>query len=313
MDRRRAMRWIGGTAAGWPLASRVSAQAWPARPIRVLVGYPAGGAVDVMTRAVTDRMGAELGQQVVVENRPGANSNIAIEAVLAAPRDGYTLLASGNFLLVNPVLESGLKWKFEDFAPVARYSQSASYLIVPANSPYSTLAEWIDAARRPGGIQFGDGGVGSTQTLSMRMLERAAGLRLESVYYKGGPQMIQDLIGGQLPSAMMPAGVALPAIRSGRAKPLAITAVPTLAEAGYPSATAVSWGGLHAAVGTPPDVIARLARAVETACATQDARTRLDTAGGEDAYLGPDRFSGFIQSEARRWLGLLADMKKPGG
>lgn len=225
-----------------------------------------------MARAVTDRMGTELGQPVVVEARPGAGANIAVEAVLAAPRDGYTWLVSSNFLFVNPAMDPAVKWKYEDFVPVARYALSPSYFLVPADAPFATLADWVAHARRNPGVQYGNGGVGTTQSMSMSMLMRAAGVRLDPVYYKGAPQMMQDIVGGQLSCGLIPSTVAIPVVKSGRAKALAssgerrspaLPSVPTFTEAGFPAATALSWYGLHVAAGTPPDVVRRMARAAQ--------------------------------------------------
>jgi tripartite-type tricarboxylate transporter receptor subunit TctC len=317
--------WIGGAgalalAAGMPVGSR--AQAWPVRPIRVIVGYPPGGVLDVMARVVGERVAAVLGQPVVVENRTGANSNIAVDALLASPADGYTWLVSSNFLSVNPVLEPTLRWRSDAFTPVARFALSPNFLVVPANAPFATLADWIAEARRSGRMQFGDGGAGSTPTLAMRRLERDAGIRLESVYYKGGAQMIQDMLGGQLPCAMMPSTVSIPPVQAGRLRALvttgeqrspALPGVPTMAEAGFPNATAPSWYGIHVAAGTPADVVRRAARAIEDACAAPEVRARLVAAGGEAAYLEPERFSSFIQTESARWMGLLEEVRRMPG
>ncbi|MFO1198969.1 MAG: tripartite tricarboxylate transporter substrate binding protein [Burkholderiaceae bacterium] len=314
---------IGGTAAALAAATRPArAQAWPAKPPHAIVGFPAGGVVDVMARAVTDRMGTELGQPVVVEARPGAGANIAVEAVLAAPRDGYTWLVSSNFLFVNPAMDPAVKWKYEDFVPVARYALSPSFFLVPGDAPFATLADWVAHARRNPGVQYGNGGVGTTQSMSMAMLMRAAGVRLDPVYYKGAPQMMQDIVGGQLSCGLIPSTVAIPVVRSGRAKALAtsgerrspaLPSVPTFAEAGYPAATALSWYGLHVAAGTPPDVVRRMARAAQAACGLAEVQSRLTGAGGEEAFLEPERFAAYVNEEAKRWLPLLAGEKKPGG
>jgi tripartite-type tricarboxylate transporter receptor subunit TctC len=302
-------------AAGGPARS----QAWPSRPIRVVVGFPAGGVVDVMARAVTDRVSIELGQPIVVDNRPGAGSNIAGSAVATAAPDGYTWLVTSNFLFINPVLDATTRWKAEDFAPVARYALSPSFVMVPASTPHTTLAAFVDHARQHPGLQYGDGGPGTTQALSLQMLVRKAGIRLEPVMYKGAPPMIPDLASGQLALVVLPSTVAIAAMQTGRIRALATTGdrrspalpdVPTLAESGYPEASALSWYGLHVPAGTPEAVVQRIARAVEAACATPEVRQRLVAAGGEEAFQASAPFSAFIAAEARRWLGLL---KGPSG
>jgi tripartite-type tricarboxylate transporter receptor subunit TctC len=322
-NRRRTIGALSAAAALYGAPLRVAAQAWPAKPLRAVVGFPAGGVVDVAARVMSERAAHDLGQPIVIENRLGAGGNIAVESVHAAPRDGYSWLISSNFLFVNPALDSALKWRFEDFEPVARFAMSPSFLLVPSDASYSTLSEWIDHAKRqPAPVQMGDGGPGTSQTMAMRMLEREAGIRLESVYYKGAPQMLQDIIGGQLPISMIPATVAIPAIKSGRVKALvtsgdrrspALPNVPTMAESGFPNATSVSWFGVHVLAGTPPDIVRRAARAIEVACANADVRTRLQGGGGEEAFLPADRFSDYLGGESKRWLGLLAGLRKPGG
>ena len=162
------------------------AQSWPVKPIRVLVGFPAGGVVDVMARTITEKMSQTLGQPILIENRPGAGSNIAVAAVHGAAPDGYTWLITSNFLFVNPALDATVKWKSSDFIPVARYALSPSFLLVPASAPWNTVREFVDHARKNPGLRSGDGGPGTTQTLATQALSRKNGFTLESVYYKGG-------------------------------------------------------------------------------------------------------------------------------
>ena len=177
-SRRRALRGIvasGALAGGAPWHAALAQAAYPTRQVTVVMPYAAGGPTDVATRAVVRRMAEDLKQSVVVEARPGAGANIAVEAVLAAPRDGYTWLVSSNFLFVNPAMDPAVKWKYEDFVPVARYALSPSYFLVPADAPFATLADWVAHARRNPGVQYGNGGVGTTQSMSMSMLMRTAG------------------------------------------------------------------------------------------------------------------------------------------
>jgi tripartite-type tricarboxylate transporter receptor subunit TctC len=147
-------------------AGTVAAQSWPARPVKVIVPYPAGGVVDVMTRAVTIKLAADLGQPFVVEAKPGAQANIAAEFVANAPADGYTLLVSAPYIINNPLLETGLRWQPKDFVPVARYALSPSFLLVPMTSPARTVQEYVALARAKPGQPIGDGGSGSTQSMA---------------------------------------------------------------------------------------------------------------------------------------------------
>lgn len=301
------------------LAAPAQAQSWPARPIKVIIGFPAGGVVDVMARAVTDRLTAELGQPIVIENRPGAGSNIAIGAVLSAPADGYTWLVSSNFLFINPAMDNSLKWKATDFTPVARYALSPSFVLVPASKPWKTLGDFVEAARRNPGMRFGDGGAGTTQSLAMQMLTSKTGIKMEAVNYKGAPPMVPDLAGDLLQMTIMPSTVAISAVQTGRIKALASTGakrspsfpnVPTMSEAGYPEATAVSWYGIHLAAGTPKEVVERITKAIEKVCNTTEVRARLFSAGGEEAFQATAPFSSFVDGESRRWLALLKTTQK---
>lgn len=293
--------------------------AWPAKPIRVIVPYPAGGVVDVMTRAVTTRMSADLGQAIVVEARPGANANIGADAVSGAPADGYTLLVSAPYLVTNPMLETGLRWKPADFIPVARYALSPSYLVVPATSAAQSVKAYAEMAKASPGLQYGDGGTGSTQSMAIEMFKSVAGIRLEPVMYKGAPPIIPDLIAGTLTMSVLPSTVAIPHVKSGRLRALANTSdkrsptfpdVPTIAEAGFPDMTVLSWYGFHVPAGTPPDLIRRIAEATGAAAASPEVRERLLSAGGEASFMAGDDFAAFMKEEGIRWTRFVEASKK---
>lgn len=286
------------------------AQTWPAKPVRVIVPYPAGGVVDIQTRAVALSMAADLGQPFLVESRPGANANIGAEAVARAAADGYTLLIAAPFILTNPLLESNLRWQPTDFAPVARFSVSPSFFVVPANSPAHSVKEFVEYARKNPGLQYGDGGPGTTQTMANEMFKAVAGLKLDAVAYKGAPPIVPDLINGLISMAIVPSTVAIPPIKAGKLRVLAnvsdkrsplLPDVPTIAEAGYPEVTVLSWYGFYAPAGTPPAIIARIVAAVRTAAATQEVRDRHANAGGETAFLGGPEFDRFLRDDKARW------------
>ncbi|MFM1991600.1 MAG: hypothetical protein RJA99_4557 [Pseudomonadota bacterium] len=308
------------TAAG-TLSRGAPAQsaAWPARPVRVIVPYAAGGVVDVMTRAVTQRMSSDLGQPFVVEPRPGANANIAADAVANATADGLTLLVSASFLINNPMIETGLRWKPADFAPVARFALSPSFLCVPADSPARTARDWIELARRTPGMQYGDGGTGTPQSMSIEMLKAVAGLRLEPVAYKGAPPIVPDLIAGTVSMSVLPSTVAIPQVKAGKLRALANTAdkrspllpdVPTIAEAGFPEATVLSWYGFHVPSGTPAETIRRIAEATVSAAAQPEVRDRLAAAGGEAGPMAGAEFLAFLRDEQGRWTRFVEAAKR---
>ena len=180
---KRRMLSMATLALCAPLMGLAIAQdVYPSRPIKVIVPYPAGGVVDLQTRAMTQGLSAELGQPVVVESRPGANGNIAAEAVARAPADGYTLLVSAPYLINNPMLETNLRWAPKDFVPVARFSMSPSFMSVPAVSPARTVREYVEMARRAKpSLQYGDPGAGTTQTMTVEILKSIAGIDIEGI------------------------------------------------------------------------------------------------------------------------------------
>ncbi|MBL8384663.1 MAG: tripartite tricarboxylate transporter substrate binding protein [Burkholderiales bacterium] len=292
------------------LSAPAAVAQWPTRPVKVIVPYPAGGVVDVMTRAVTIRLATDLGQPFVVEAKPGAGANIAAEFVANAPADGYTLLVSAPYLINNPLLESGLRWQPKQFAPVARYALSPSFMLVPANSPAKTVKDYIAMAKAKPKLPIGDGGTGSTQSMATKMLAAVAGVTFESIGYKGAPPVIPDLVNGALTMSIIPSTVAIPQVTSGKLRALANTSdkrspllpdVPTIAEAGFPEVTVLSWYAFHVPTGTPAEAIDRLSAAVGAATATAEVQGRLANAGGEAAFLGRADFVNFLRSDTERW------------
>jgi tripartite-type tricarboxylate transporter receptor subunit TctC len=302
-----------------PASSPSMAQAWPSRPVRVIVPYPAGGVVDVMTRAVTIRLASDLGQPFVVESKPGANANIGAEFVASAAADGYTLLVSAPYIINNPMLETGLRWQPGQFTPVARYALSPSFILVPATSPARTVRDYVAQAKAKPKLPVGDGGAGSTQSMATMMLASMAGIEFEMIGYKGAPPVIPDLINGIVSMAIIPSSVAIPQVQAGKLRALANTSdkrspalpdVPTIAEAGFPDVTVLSWYGFHVPAGTPRAVIERLSAAVGAAAATAEVQGRLATAGGEAGFVGGADFEAFMKADAQRWERFAKAFKK---
>lgn len=301
-------------------SSAFSADPYPNKPIRVIVPYAAGGVVDVQTRAVTQRMATELGQPIVVEARPGAGGNIAAEFVARSPADGYTLLVSAPFIINNPLMEDSLRWAPKDFTPVARFAQSPSYFVVPASSPAKSVKAFVEIAKKSAvPLQFGDAGAGTTQSMASELFGIVAGIRLEAVTYKGAPPMVPDLINGMFPMAIMPSSVAYPHIKSGAIRALAnvsskrsaqLPDVPTIAEAGYPDVTVLSWYAFHVPAGTPPEVIKKLEKAAQAAMAAPEVKERLVNAGGEEAFMNQADFNEFLKADATRWKRVVKAIKK---
>lgn len=318
---RSRMTAVAVLMACWSMAVAgvALAQTWPSKPVRVIVPYPAGGVVDVMTRAVTIRLAADLSQPFVVESKPGAGANIAAEFVANTAADGYTLLVSAPYIINNPMLESGLRWQPRDFVAVTRYALSPSFVLVPATSTARTVKDYLALARAKPGLPVGDGGSGSTQSMATQMLSVVGEVRFESIGYKGAPPVIPDLINGALTMSIIPSTVAIPQVLAGKLRALANTSdkrspllpdVPTIAEAGYPEVTVLSWYGFHVPAGTPREVIQKLAAAVGAAAATPEVQARLAAAGGEAAFLGVTDFESFLRSDTERWQRFVKAFKK---
>jgi len=316
---RKYFHAIGLTAAiTFSLSAGAQEARWPDRPIRLVVPYPAGGAVDVMVRALSVRMSSDLGQPVVVEARPGGNSNIGADLVANAPPDGYTLLASSPWFTINQLVDNGRRWKAADFQPIAQFATSPNYMVVGADSPARTVADYVDMAKRSPGLLYGSTGIGSTQDMAVAMFATSAGIKLEPVPYKGAPPILPDLVSGQLSMAIVAGGNATAQIQAGRLRALASTAgkrsastpdIPTLAEAGYP-VTVVSWYGFHAPAGTPKAVIDKLASAVKIAAESQETQARFTAANAEAAYLGTADFMKALEDERSAWAQVVPLLEK---
>lgn len=297
-----------------------AADAYPSKPIKVIVPYAPGGVVDVQTRAVTQMMEKLLKQAMVVEPKPGASGSIGADAVARAEPDGYTLLVSASFLNTAPMMEKNLSWRNEQFTPIGRFSLSPSFFVVPASSPARNVKEFAEMARKaPKPLQYANGGNGTPQQIANELFATEAGIKLESIMYKGAPPSVPDLINGMTAMAVLPSSVAYPQVKAGTLRALAnmsgnrstqLPDVPTIAEAGFPGATVLSWYGLHAPAGTPPEVIRTLANAMQQACATAEVKQRLISAGGEEAFLGTRDFVAFLDADAKGWAKVLKALPK---
>lgn len=301
-------------------STTVHAQAFPAKPIRVVVPYPVGGAVDIMTRLVSAHMQQTLGQPVIVENRPGANANLGPDHVANAPADGYTVLATATYLIANPLVEGAtLRWSPASFVPVARFTTAPNLFVVPGTSKLQSIKDLVAAAKaQPRAFNYGEAGPGAPQTMAIEMLKTVAGIDMQAVTYKGSPPVIGDLVNETLTMSVLPLSVAMGAIQGGRIKAIASTSnqrsallpdVPTMSEAGFPEVTVVSWYGFHVPKGTPDDVIVKLSAAVAAASTAEEVRTRTVGVGGEVAYLGTKDFETFLREDQTRWQKFIQTLK----
>ena len=289
-----------------------TAQDYPSKPIRYIVPFPPGGSSDLIARAIAPRMAEKMGQQVVVENRPGAGGMIGVDIVAKAPPDGYTIgLAAAGALSSNIHLYPSMPFHPEkDLAPVTMLAIIPFFLVAHPSQP-GTLKELIAAAKaKPGALAVGYGGNGSTMHLAGELFNMMAGVKLQPVPYKGSGPVSTDVLGGQVPLGVVDVPSAIAHVRAGKMRALAVTSkrrivaapdVPTFEEAGVPGYEAIGWFGTVAPANTPPAVMQRLHR--ETVAALQDAeiRERALAAGAEPFTNTPQEFAALIREETRKW------------
>jgi tripartite-type tricarboxylate transporter receptor subunit TctC len=280
------------TIAAVLLGGELCAQAasnYPDRPIHIIVPYPPGGIVDIVARAVTEQVGRDWKQPVVVEARPGANSNIGTALVARSDPDGYTWLVTGPAVLVNPLLYKDAGWDaMQNFKCVGVAVWNQSVAVVNPAMPASTLREFVAYARtRPGQLNFGNPGAGSSIDLTARKLFQVAGIELADIGYKGQPQALVDLMTNRMNFEIVSLALALPHIKDGSVKPLAVLTqkrvadlpdVPTVAEAGYPEAAYIPWYGIYVPSSTPDALVETIHEAVNKALQNPDVQRELSVA-----------------------------------
>lgn len=294
------------------LAMPASAQWSPTKPMRIIVPFPAGGIVDLMARTVSDKLAAGLGQPVVVEAKPGAMGSIGTDAGAKADADGHTITLATLSHVTLPAFMN-LPWHpTRDFAGIGVLGQAPNVVVVAPGLEPKSLREFIDYAKaRPGQINFPNAGNGTSQTLGIYLLMKNTGVQMVSVGYKGYPQVIPDIISGQIQFALVPLGVAGPQIRAGKLRPLAMVTptrlrtfpdVPTMAEAGYPESPVISWYAFVAPKATPKAAIDRINAELAKALAEPDVQTRMETAGGLPMPVGtPAELDAMLAREVDRW------------
>jgi len=302
---------LGAAAASF--AGSALAQAFPSRPLRLVVPFPPGGTGDVQARVIGEHMSRTLGQPVLVENKPGAGTIIGSAQVAQAPADGHTLLLMANSFVINAKLRGtslpyhGLK----AFEPVACLTNSPQMIAVNSASPWSTFKEWIDAAKaKPDTISYATFGPASTQHIAAEMLVRQAGLRMTYVPFPGGAPAVNAVLAGHVNTVLANVNEIQGFVEAGKMRALAVTTpqrlaslpdVPTVAESGLPGYEASAWFGLCAPAGTPKDVVAKIARAAIGALGDPEIRKKLVGVGLEPYAMDPAQFSAHIDDQYARY------------
>jgi tripartite-type tricarboxylate transporter receptor subunit TctC len=303
---------------GLAAAPAAMAQAFPSKPIKILVGFAPGGAMDIVARTLGPKISASVGQPVIVDNKPGAASNIAIRALIDSPPDGYTVMLVANGLTANPALYNPPPFDPErDVAPVALVARLPVVIAASSASEISSLAKLVEAAKaRPGTVLYGSPGAGSTPHLAVELFARAAGVTLQHVPYKGGSPAINDVLGGQLPLVAVNAVEVLPHVKAGRLRVLAalsaervstLPEAPTIAESGYAGFEASVWHAFIAPRGTPPAVVEKLNAEIRKALAAPDVKERLAALGAEVSPSTPEQLGALIRLERERYGKLIRE------
>ena len=307
----RSLRLVALTAM-FCFAQAASAQNFPSKPLRMVVGFPPGGPNDITARVVSQKLGELLGEKVVIENRPGAAGNIGSELVARAPADGHTLLVATNTgQAIAPHL---LKLAFDpmrDLAPVSLVAQIPSGLVVNPAVPANSVADLVALAKKqPGKLHYGSGGSGTTLHLSGALFAMAAGVQLTHVPYKGTAPAITDVAGGQVEMIFAAIPSVLPLVNAGKLRLLAVTTrtrstavpnVPTVAEAGLPDYEVTPWFGVFATGGTPKPVVRRLNEELRKAVASAEVRESFAKQGLEAATNSPEEFEAMLRAEIAKW------------
>ena len=310
------MRLLARTTCAFALcmaAGAAFAQGFPSKPVRIIVPYPAGGIVDLLARAVVEKIAAGWGQPILVEVRPGADSNLGTEVVAKSAPDGYTWLMTGPAILSNPTIYGNLSWSpLRDFQGVGVAVWNLNVAVVPATLPVATMQEFVAYAKaRPNQLNFGNPGTGSSNHLSSELFFQVAGIQLVNIGYKGQPPAIPDLLSGQLHFKIVALGLATPHIRAGKLKALAVFSpqrlkqlpeVPTVAEAGYAEAGLVPWYGIYVPSATPKEVVARINAEINKSIASPDVQDRIEKAGSlPGPQKTPDEIQAMMKSDFERW------------
>ena len=293
-------------------AAPTFAQAYPSKPIRFVVGFPPGGATEFVSRLVGQKLTQSMGQQVIIDNRPGAAGNLGIEIAARAAPDGYTLLFVAPNITISPSLYKKLGYDpVRDFVPVARVAAVPMVIVTPGNLPVATLKDFVALTKaKPGGYNYASSGVGTSLHLAAELFKLQAGVNLVHVAYKGSSLAMNDVISGQVHALFIGIPAPAPHIKTGRLRGLAVISpqrsatlpdVPTAIEAGMPNLEVTTWYGILAPTGTPRAIVTKLNGEINQAMQSADVKERLATQS-TDAIVGtPEEFGAYIKKEMTKW------------
>jgi tripartite-type tricarboxylate transporter receptor subunit TctC len=320
MDRRPFLRQAVLAAGAALFASLAAAQAYPAKPVTLVVPNPPGGLVDTSARIVADTLGKVLNQSVVVDNRGGGSGNVAYAFVARAPADGYTLLTSYSAYHVgNPSLTPRLPWAQKDFAPIALVTVATNVIAAHPSVPANTLQEFIAYLKKnPGRLSYASQGNGSVSHIGTEMFKGQTGTSMVHIPYRGSGAAIQDVLSGQVQVFMTTPPSVMGHVQQGKLKAFAVTGnkrhpglpnVPTTAEAGLKGFELESWVAIFAPAATPPDVVQKLAASIRQGLETPEAKQRADAAGIELRYLPPAQLDAMVKRETEFWARTIKEAK----
>ncbi|MBN9091152.1 MAG: tripartite tricarboxylate transporter substrate binding protein [Reyranella sp.] len=320
MTRPFSRRALMTAAAALALPGGAAAQAWPNKPVRLVVPFSAGAGIsDILARLIGQHLSTALGQQMVIDNRPGAGGNLGADIVAKAAPDGYTVLLGSSFLAVNAYLYAQTPFDaLADFAPVSSVAINPLLLVVHPSVPARSVAELVALAKaKPGQLNYGSGGIGSTPFLATEQFKARAGIDITHVPYKGGAPALADLAAGQLSMMIENMPGTMPFVRSGRMRALAITSrqrsslepeLPTMIEAGVPDYEMIGWNGFFFPKGTPAEIVTRLQAALVGVLAKPEVKEQLVAIGAEGVGDSPQSFAAFFKNETTRWGRLIKDL-----
>jgi len=306
-----ALLWAGMSASLW-------AQSWPSKPLRMVIAFPPGGPTDLVSRVLAQRLSEQLGQPVIVDNKPGAGGNIAAELSAKAAPDGYTIFYNTSAIVIGPALYGKVNYDtLKDFAPVALTASVPMVLVVNPQLPARSLKEFLDLAKsRSGALNYSSSGTGTITHLASAMMSTQTGIQTQHIPYKGSAPGLVDLVAGQTQFMIDTINTVLPYVRDNRLRGLAVTSskrspllpeLPTMAEAGIAGFEAAAWQGIVVPAGTPAEIIQKLNAEVNKALAHPELRSRLAAQGADILGGTPAEYAAYLRSEMPRWAKAVKD------